>query len=675
MSRCALYGVPLRALLREKTQRFRSLLAKTYELHTHFLSFHRHSRFSKRKARSLEDIPSLNSQIHVAVGTYEKLCLVLRTLIRDTVEFAKAWEKKQRQKALKAASKASGSTSISGSVAQTPRTERLLEEEERARHGLAHHISSIFIDEAHYIYNKDRGYKLEMLLHTVMQVQRRFFPRARPITVVAFSATMEFSHIAKWLNAPQPVTVAENFLFFEKLHRVPAKRSRQQQQQQTILRLLPSQDVAQYCQDPKQCATRSYRFHQTPKTVQLQDVAAHVAVDALIANPLSGCVIVFCPNLSLCQDVATRIDALLLQLVQSLSDTERAKVKEISERRVHFIRQKYFERFRDIRRYKAQVSEQTSTQSSQTLPETTPLASSPLRHAQRLAHIACSLPPTTPVLRRHLKALCLGEEHVDMRHQLPLHNGFGVAQYTAGLSKQDRKLLEDLFRKRHLRCIVATSALAEGVNLPASRVVVLKTEAARFFDSTKVRQMLGRAGRLGLQKTKSEAYVLSARPCLDLMKQLCQMSKVDSPQSALIKRDVKPDDIGNVGLVLFDAVCFGLVSNEQEEEAHFESTLFVAACDDDGAKKRRISQLRQRRRRARELLRRMGVITAEHEVTKLGDAAFFSGLEPDEAELLIKDIARMDRVLVCGRAERRSCSSCRCACRCGRPTWSGRLVS
>ena len=76
----------------------------------------------------------------------------------------------------------------------------------------------------------------------------------------------------------------------------------------------------------------------------------------------------------------------------------------------------------------------------------------------------------------------------------------GVCFHHAGLSSQQRTVVESLFRDGKLKVLVATPTLAAGVNLPA-RVVVIR-DITRFSDgyvgyisNTEVHQMLGRAGR------------------------------------------------------------------------------------------------------------------------------------------------------------------------------------
>lgn len=76
----------------------------------------------------------------------------------------------------------------------------------------------------------------------------------------------------------------------------------------------------------------------------------------------------------------------------------------------------------------------------------------------------------------------------------------GVCFHHAGLSSQQRTVVETLFREGKLKVLVATPTLAAGVNLPA-RVVVIR-DITRFSDgyvgyisNTEIHQMLGRAGR------------------------------------------------------------------------------------------------------------------------------------------------------------------------------------
>ena len=83
------------------------------------------------------------------------------------------------------------------------------------------------------------------------------------------------------------------------------------------------------------------------------------------------------------------------------------------------------------------------------------------------------------------------------------------AFYHAGMSEPEQKVVEHAFRQGHLRFLAATTSLSEGVNLPV-RVAIIATLTlgkSTPLTATKYRQMIGRAGRKGLE-TEGYAYVL-----------------------------------------------------------------------------------------------------------------------------------------------------------------------
>lgn len=81
-----------------------------------------------------------------------------------------------------------------------------------------------------------------------------------------------------------------------------------------------------------------------------------------------------------------------------------------------------------------------------------------------------------------------------LREAVP-HIAVMIGFYNAGLSRTERKHIEDLFRTGRLQVLIATSAFGEGVNIPNVRHVVLYHMP---FSEVEFNQMAGRAGRDGL---------------------------------------------------------------------------------------------------------------------------------------------------------------------------------
>jgi hypothetical protein len=118
--------------------------------------------------------------------------------------------------------------------------------------------------------------------------------------------------------------------------------------------------------------------------------------------------------------------------------------------------------------------------------------------AQRLAH-ACGLDRATGLVAQ-LDDLDPSTDHRTREVLREIALG-GVGLHLADLTDGERNAVEDAFRNRDLRVIVATSTLGQGVNLPADRVVFVDTERYNGTSSEPIsvvdyRNIAGRAGRL-----------------------------------------------------------------------------------------------------------------------------------------------------------------------------------
>jgi helicase len=89
----------------------------------------------------------------------------------------------------------------------------------------------------------------------------------------------------------------------------------------------------------------------------------------------------------------------------------------------------------------------------------------------------------------------------EMAKSLALCVARGSAFHHAGLSREERKIVEGGFRKGLIKCISSTPTLAAGLNLPARRVIIrdylrfAAGEGMQPIPASEYHQMAGRAGR------------------------------------------------------------------------------------------------------------------------------------------------------------------------------------
>ncbi|KPA76217.1 putative ATP-dependent RNA helicase [Leptomonas pyrrhocoris] len=122
-----------------------------------------------------------------------------------------------------------------------------------------------------------------------------------------------------------------------------------------------------------------------------------------------------------------------------------------------------------------------------------------------------------------------------------LPDGFGI--HHAGLSREERSTVEQLFAERHIKVLVCTSTLAWGVNLPANRVIIKGTRVfngakgqSELLSALDVLQMFGRAGRVGFGAALGRATIITSPD--DLHYYLSVLNQQLPIESQMMKRVV-----------------------------------------------------------------------------------------------------------------------------------------
>lgn len=252
-------------------------------------------------------------------------------------------------------------------------------------------------------------------------------------------------------------------------------------------------------------------------------------------------------------------------------------------------------------------------------------------------HIAKHLPPFT-VIKKNTNGPVDGASAVeDLRRcsvgldpvladTLPV----GVAYHHAGLTAEEREVVETCFKSGVVRVLVATSTLAAGVNLPARRVIFRQPKIGRdFVDTTRYRQMAGRAGRAGID-SKGESILIckpeEAKRIMEMMQQECK-----ALQSCLA------DDKNGMMRALLEVVAGGIVQSAADVQRYVRCTLLNATQPFEEVVIAAQDSLRWL------CYKRFLEWNASAEIyttTPLGRAAFSSSLSPEESLIVFEDLAK-----------------------------------
>ena len=148
----------------------------------------------------------------------------------------------------------------------------------------------------------------------------------------------------------------------------------------------------------------------------------------------------------------------------------------------------------------------------------------------------------------------------------------GLAYHHAGLSEEERSVVESMYKKGYISVLVATSTLAAGVNLPAGRVLIKgMTIGNEQLSCVHYRQMSGRAGRTGL--TSYGESFLVVKPNEKAKAVMLVQQRIPDVVSQL-----NPEFDGGKGILrsVLELFSLGLCSSEPDVENYILQTLWYA---------------------------------------------------------------------------------------------------
>ena len=226
---------------------------------------------------------------------------------------------------------------------------------------------------------------------------------------------------------------------------------------------------------------------------------------------------------------------------------------------------------------------------------------------------------------------------------------FGVAYHHAGLTFDERDIVEGAFKSGIIRVLVATSTLSSGVNLPARRVIVRSpfTFGNQLIDILSYKQMIGRAGRKGVD-TEGESILI----CNDKEK-----FRVES----LIKSDLKPVKscliqengetlCGSMKRAILEVIASGVANTPEEVDNYANCTLLSVSLEDNESSSQVTDNTIQSCVKFLEEHEFIRLQPMENNLryvpSQLGLATLASSLSPDESLTVFKELQKARKCFV-----------------------------
>ncbi|XP_069450665.1 helicase POLQ-like isoform X2 [Ovis canadensis] len=219
---------------------------------------------------------------------------------------------------------------------------------------------------------------------------------------------------------------------------------------------------------------------------------------------------------------------------------------------------------------------------------------------------------------------------------------FGVAYHHSGLTSDERKLLEEAYSTGVLCLFTCTSTLAAGVNLPARRVILRAPYVAKeFLKRNQYKQMIGRAGRAGIDSVGESILILQEK---DKQQVLELISKpLENCYSHLVQEFTK-------GIQTLFLSLIGLkIATNLDDIYHFMSGTLFGVQQKVLLKEKSLWEITMESLRyltEKGLLRKDTMYGSEEEfqnnfhITKLGRASFKGTIDLAYCDILYRDLKK-----------------------------------
>ncbi|KAI6652765.1 DNA polymerase theta-like [Oopsacas minuta] len=231
-------------------------------------------------------------------------------------------------------------------------------------------------------------------------------------------------------------------------------------------------------------------------------------------------------------------------------------------------------------------------------------------------------------------------------HCLPYRVGF----HHAGLTIQEREIIEGAFSSGTLRILTATSTLSSGVNLPARRVIIrsLTQIGNKVIEPVTYRQMCGRAGRTGLDDYGESILVCGPG---EMEKARALLNATLKPVQSCLNTNTDVFQHYGVKRALLEVISCGIVRSRSEAQVYIRHTLLATTLEStilerivNECFKFLLDCIFIEYKQSSHSLTKSDF--EEVAPTQLGSATLSSSLSPDEALFVIDEINRARQCFV-----------------------------
>lgn len=214
----------------------------------------------------------------------------------------------------------------------------------------------------------------------------------------------------------------------------------------------------------------------------------------------------------------------------------------------------------------------------------------------------------------------------------------GVAFHHAGLTIDEREIIEAAYRATIIRVIVCTSTLSSGVNLPA-RLVIIRSplQNGRCIDLSTYHQMVGRAGRKGYDQ-QAESILICSQKEVEMVQKMFDQDETKPIQSCFFHTETHL----SFKRALLEIIASGKANTQDEILSYIHSTFFYTCLTSNVDEQKLIDQCLQWLNE-NELIRTNDPMT--YHPTQLALAVIHSAMNPDDGLQLVVELNKAQRNL------------------------------